>query len=82
MRESGSTLSREARKEEVPLLKEDMPAARTFGQSPDLVIPDNFDAPLPNDEQAFWDASADSPQAQWEADSTTTTPEIEAVDQK
>lgn len=67
-------------KEEVPPLKEDMPAARTFGQSPDLVIPDNFNAPLPNDELASWDAAlADAPHAQWETDPTMPTPEIEAL---
>lgn len=29
---------------------------RTFGQLPDLVIPDDFDAPLPDDELAAWDS--------------------------
>ncbi|MGI8417955.1 MAG: type II toxin-antitoxin system Phd/YefM family antitoxin [Nakamurella sp.] len=29
---------------------------RTFGQLPDLVVPDDFDAPLPADELAAWDS--------------------------
>lgn len=38
-------------------MEEDVPD-RTFGQSPDLVIPDDFDAPLPDDELASWGATS------------------------
>lgn len=31
---------------------------RTFGQLPDLVVPDDFDAPLPDDELAAWDSAS------------------------
>lgn len=31
------------------------PRTRVFGQFPGLVIPDDFDAPLPDDELAAWD---------------------------
>ena len=32
------------------------PRTRTFGQFPGLVIPDDFDAPLPDEELAAWNA--------------------------
>ena len=32
------------------------PRTRRFGQFPGLVIPDDFDAPLPDEELAAWDA--------------------------
>lgn len=34
------------------------PRTRTFGQFPGLAIPDDFDAPLPDDELAAWDATS------------------------
>ncbi|MGI6797653.1 type II toxin-antitoxin system Phd/YefM family antitoxin [Gordonia sihwensis] len=34
------------------------PRSRTFGQFPGLVIPDDFDAPLPEAELAAWEADS------------------------
>ncbi|MDF0528646.1 type II toxin-antitoxin system Phd/YefM family antitoxin [Tsukamurella sp. 8F] len=34
------------------------PRTRTFGQFPGLMIPDDFDAPLPDEELAAWDAAS------------------------
>ena len=34
------------------------PRTRTFGQFPGLVIPDDFDAPLPDDELDAWDSAS------------------------
>lgn len=33
-----------------------VPRPRTFGQLPGLVVPEDFDAPLPDDELAGWES--------------------------
>jgi prevent-host-death family protein len=33
------------------------PTPRTFGQLPNLVVPNDFDAPLPDSELATWDGA-------------------------
>lgn len=39
----------------VRLVPVDAPPGRTFGTMRNLVVPDDFDAPLPADELAAWD---------------------------
>ncbi len=34
-----------------------VPRLRTFGQLPGLVVPDDFDEPLPDDELAGWESA-------------------------
>ena len=40
----------------VRLVPVDPPRGRTFGTMRNLVVPEDFDAPLPADELAAWDA--------------------------
>ncbi len=39
----------------VAVMSPAVPRTRQFGQFPGLVIPDDFDAPLPDDELAAWE---------------------------
>jgi prevent-host-death family protein len=42
----------------VAVISPAMSRTRTFGQFPGLVIPDDFDAPLPDEELSAWDAAS------------------------
>lgn len=42
----------------VAVISPAVPRKRTFGQFPGLTIPEDFDAPLPDDELAAWDSAS------------------------
>jgi len=55
MERTGSPVAITSHGRPVAVISPVTPRTRVFGQFPGLVIPDDFDAPLPDDELAAWD---------------------------
>ncbi|MFT3715369.1 MAG: type II toxin-antitoxin system Phd/YefM family antitoxin [Gordonia sp. (in: high G+C Gram-positive bacteria)] len=52
---TGTPVTITTRGRPVAVLSPVTPGRRRFGQFPDLVIPDDFDDPLPDEELALWE---------------------------
>ncbi|MCV7191201.1 type II toxin-antitoxin system Phd/YefM family antitoxin [Mycolicibacterium brumae] len=57
IQKSGSPITITSHGRPVAVITPVTPRVRTFGQLPGLEIPDDFDAPLPEDEIAAWEVA-------------------------